>query len=159
MFWSNPTVGYQWYQPDNSRISGPFVHRISWVVTPRLCPIWSFFSSEQVIGRLKTDLSEHISSWLKHLPGLKQLTLIRIPFWAKCRLEASRVPEVPDDAPALISFVARVRMRSVADGTASATRRTQPHAVSRAKHSFRKKFSSNTNINFSILSPWLPLLA
>ena len=42
MFQPPPTAGYQGYQPNISRISRPFVHRISWVVTPcvsRLAPL------------------------------------------------------------------------------------------------------------------------
>ena len=35
LFRCNPTAGYQGYQPDISWISMPFVHRISWAVTPR----------------------------------------------------------------------------------------------------------------------------
>ena len=34
MFRPNLTAGYQGYQPDIRRISRPFLHRISWIVTP-----------------------------------------------------------------------------------------------------------------------------
>jgi len=38
-FRPNPTAGYHGYQPDISRISRPFVYRISWVVTPWWLPL------------------------------------------------------------------------------------------------------------------------
>jgi len=61
MFRPKPTAGYQGYQPDISRISTPFIHRISWVVTP--CVETSVFTDQnasikKIIERFSCTFSE-----------------------------------------------------------------------------------------------------